>query len=510
MNLNNETQKIGFCETVYESVAEQSLDADIALPDYCPEIQRILKCTVTTGITSAQNNSGRVTADGNAVVRIIYVGDNGKISGYEQSYPVQKFIESSKITSDSAVSVTVRTDYINCRAVNPRRIDIRAMLSFCFKAVKKRDDEILCSSEGAGIQTLTSEYDFASLTGVCEKSFNLGEVIEIPEGKSTVSRIMNISACAVSNDAKIINNKALIKGECIVKIYYIGENNSEVETAEHSMPISQIVELDGINENSVCSIRLSVSSCEGIVKADASGDMRLVEIDSRISVNIVAFEEIPLNLIRDTYSTEYEVRKTPKSMELLSFNGRFDTAFTNKIVLESIGVSVECVLAVWCTDLRYNFTAKDDKCIVSGTYLATVIYKDSENNSSVIQKPVDFDYSVNMNNRAERIVCHGSAQITACSCAVSGDSRLELKTEILVSGITLSSVIKNYIGSIEISGDSAKREKDCALTIYYCEKGESIWNIARRYGTTVDAIMNENGFSSDVTENDGMMLIPRA
>lgn len=510
MNLNNETQKIGFCETVCESAAEQSLDADIALPDYCPEIQRILKCTVTAGITSVQNNSGRVTADGNAVIRIIYVGDNGKISGYEQSYPVQKFIESSKITSDSAVSVSVRTDYVNCRAVNPRRIDIRAMLSFCFKAVKKRDDEILCSSDGAGIQTLATEYDFASLTGVCEKSFSIGEVLEIPDGKSPVSRIMNISACAVANDLKIINNKALVKGECTVKIYYIGENSCEVESAEHSMPISQIVELEGLNENSLCSVRLSVCSCEGIVKADSSGDMRLIDIDARISVCIVAFDEMPINLIGDAYSTEYEVRNTPKSMELLSFNGKFDTAFTNKIVLESIGVSVDCVLAVWCTDLRYNFTAKDDKCIVSGTYLATVIYKDTENNMAVIQKPVDFDCSVKMNGKSERIVCHGSAQISACSCAVSGDSRLELKTEILISGIILSSEIKKYIGTIEISSDSARREKDCALTIYYCEKGESIWNIARRYGTTVDAIMNENGIACDVTENDGMMLIPRA
>ena len=509
MNLNNETQKIGFCETVYESAAEQSLDADITLPDYCPEIQRIVKCNVTTGITAVLNNSGRVTADGNAVIRIIYVGDNGKISGYEQSYPIQKFIESSKITSDSAVSVTVRTDYVNCRAVNPRRIDIRAMFSFCFKAIKKRDDEILCSSDGAGIQTSAKEFDFASLTGVCEKSFSIGEVVEIQSGKSSVSRIMNISACAIANDVKIINNKALIKGECTVKIYYIAENSGDVESAEHSMPISQIVELDGINENSVCSIRLSVSSCDSVVKADAAGEMRLIDIDTRISVCLLAFDEVPLNLINDAYSTEYEVRNTTKSMELLTLNGMLDTAFTNKIVLESIGVTVDSVLAVWCTDLRYNFTAKEDKCVISGTYLATVIYRDSENNVSVIQKPVDFDYSVNMNEKSERIVCHGFAQISACSCSVSGDSRLELKTEIFVSGLVLSSAIQKYIGSIEIPGDSM-REKDCALTIYYCEKGESIWNIAKKYGTTVDAVMNENGFACDVTEHDGMMLIPRA
>lgn len=509
MNFNCETVKLGFCETVYETTAEQSLDADISLPDYCPEIQRILKCTVSPEITGVQNNSGRITADANAVVRILYIGDNGKVSGYEQSYPVQKFIESSKITSETAVNVTAKTDYVNCRAVNPRRIDIRGMISFCFKAVKKRDEEVLCSSDGAGIQTLTSEHKFSSLIGVCERPFNIGEVIEIPNEKNAASQIVNISVCAFSGDTKIINNKALIKGECNVKIYYISDESCAIEAVEHSMPISQITELEGINENCEHVLKLGVSSCEGILKADSAGDMRLIELNVRLTAYLAAFEEISLTLITDAYSTEYEIRNTPKSLEILSFNGDFNTSFTNKVVLESIGVSVDCVLAVWCSDLRCSFTAKEDKCIASGTYLATIVYRDSENQTGVIQKPVDFEYSVKMNEKAERISCHGSAQISGCSCTVTGDSRLELKTELIISGKILSCSVRKYIGSVEISGDNSKREKSCALTIYYCEKGESLWNIARKYGTTVDAVMLENNINCDVTEKAGMMLIPR-
>lgn len=508
MNLNCETVKLGFYETVYETAAEQSLDADISLPDYCPEIQRILRCTVNPCLTGIQNNSGRVTADVNAVVRILYVGDNGKISGYEQSYPLQKFIESSKIASDSAVSVTVKTDYVNSRAVNPRRIDIRAMMSFCFKAVRKHDEDIMCSSDGAGVQTVTSEYDFVSLVGVCERPFSIGEVIEIPSDKSAASQIINISACAICNENKIINNKALIKGECILKIYYIGEDGGTIESVEHSMPVSQITELDGLTEDNMHSLRISVLSCEGILRADSSGSMRLLELNVRLSANLSAFSEIPLTLITDAYSTECEIRNTPKSMEILSYNGKFDTAFTNKVVLESIGVSVDCVIAVWCSDLRYNFSPKDNDCVISGTYLATIVYKDSENQYGIIQKPVDFDYSVRMNNRCERIVCHASAQISGCSCAVTGDSRLELKTELVLSGIILEGSIHKYIGSIEKTGELNKKDKSCALTIYFCDKGEKIWDIAKKYSTTVDAVMLENNLDSDITEKAGMMLIP--
>ena len=93
---------------------------------------------------------------------------------------------------------------------------------------------------------------------------------------------------------------------------------------------------------------------------------------------------------------------------------------------------------------------------------------------------------------------------------MTGDSRLELKSEIAVSGIVLSSCMKKYISSIEISEGSEKHEKSCALTIYFCEKGESLWNIARRYNTTVEAIIQENEGISETVDENRMMLIPGA
>lgn len=509
MNLNCETQKAGFCESVFESTAEQSLDADISLPDYCPEIQRILRCTVTPNITSVQNNSGRVTADVSAVVRVLYVGENGNAAAYEQSYPLQKFIESNKITSDSAVSVTVNTDYVNCRAVNPRRIDVRGIMTFFFRAVNKREEHILCGAQGAGIQLMTEDCSFASMTGVCERAFPMSEVIELDENREPISHIINTSPCVTAGEVKIINNKALLKGDCTVKIFYLSENGS-VESLEHSMPLSQIVELDGLCEKSISSLRLTVSSCEAAVKSNSSGDMRLVDLNMRISAFMASFEEIPLPVISDAYSTEYEVKNTFKNTEVFEYNDSIDSVFTNKVVFESIGVSVDCVLAVWCSDIKYSFNSKDGNCIASGTYNATVIYRDSEGQTGVIQKPVDFEYSSKLPQNAERITCYGYASILGCSCAVTGDSRLELKTEICVKATVFSCKTKKYISAVEILYEHAKNEKPCALTIYFCNSGESLWSIAKRYATTVDAIMLENSIDSDTVDGCRMLMIPSA
>lgn len=508
MNLKCETQNLGFCESVFETTAEQSIDADFSLPDYCPEIRKILRCSVTTNIASVQNSSGRVTADGNAIVRLLYVGENGKTAAHEQSYPVQKIVESNRIVSDSAVSVCVNTDYVNCRAVNSRRVDVRAMLTFVFKVLNKREENILCNAEGAGIQLMNDEFNFASMTGVCEKTFAMSEVVELDNEKNPVSKIINVSSSVATGDVKIINNKALLKGDCIVKIYYIAEDSCALESVEHSMPVSQIVELEGLNEKSIYNLKMNVCSCEAVPKADSSGNMRLIDLNIRISAFLISFEETSVSLISDSYSTDYDIKASKRNMEMFEYSDKFNTTFINKVVLESIGVSVDCVLAVWCSEIKYSFSSKDDKCITSGTYQATVIYRDSENNIGIIQKPVDFEYSAKLSRRPERIVCYGSASVAACSCSVDGESRLELKTEIMLSGIVMSSFNKKYISSIELSEDSAKHEKSCALTIYYCDKGEDVWDIARRYNTTVDVVMAENDLSDRIVNCNRMMLIP--
>lgn len=64
-------------ELIYEGSVEQSVDSDLTLPDYCPDILRILKCTVTPRVTGSQVSGERITVDGTVLVRLIYVGEDG-------------------------------------------------------------------------------------------------------------------------------------------------------------------------------------------------------------------------------------------------------------------------------------------------------------------------------------------------------------------------------------------------------------------------------------------------
>ncbi len=508
MKFNAETKMLGFYETDFESTAEQSVEADISLPDYCPEIKRILKCTVTADILSVQNSEEKISVQGNAVVRVLYIGDNDKLSAYEQNYPIQKTVGSEKHRAGSSVTVKAVTDYVNCRAVSSRRLDIRGMLTFVFKSVRKREEPVLTCADGNGIQILSGDYSYADLKTLTEKAFFLTEVIELPTEKPVIGRIINSSAYISVLEKKIINNKMLLKGDCYIKLYYLSENEASVECTEHSIPVSQIIEAEGINEACDSFLNLNITACEAVSKVDSSGDTKLIDINIRVSACVIAFENSNLNLISDAYSTECETRNSFKSIDILSLNTSSDNSFTNKVVLESIGVSVESVHAVWCSDIRYNYNLKDNKCFLSGNYQVTVIYRDAEKQFGVIQKPVEFEYSVALKNSCERIVCYPMIQLCGCTCAVTGESKLEIKTEISASLYILSSGIVKYVNEIDVLEGKNSEKENCALTVYFSDENEKIWNIAKRYGTTVEAIMEENGLDCVCLTEKKTLLIP--
>ena len=49
----------------------------------------------------------------------------------------------------------------------------------------------------------------------------------------------------------------------------------------------------------------------------------------------------------------------------------------------------------------------------------------------------------------------------------------------------------NIIDSIEESGE--REEQDYSIIIYIVKKGDSLWNIAKEFGSTVDSIARVNG-----------------
>jgi len=503
------TQAIGMNEITYEGGVEQQVDSDITLPDYCPDIQRILKCSITPKITGVQTAGDRVTADGAALVKIVYVCENGKVRCFEQNYPFSKFVEMKNIVDSSCVFVRAKTDYANCRAISPRRADVHGMITVTFRALRKKEEKIVCGAEGAGIQLKKQNFCAASVIGDVERAFPMSEVIEIGQSKPPAAQIIRCNAVAVLNDVKVINNKLLLKGELLLNILYCADTKeNEIETFDHSMPISQIIELEGITEDCDCDTRLFVTAVDVCPKADSSGEMRLLDISARVCADIHASTRMEIPVVSDAYSTRHELKMDHKTVDFLKLADMMNDAFMAKSALDLSGMGVSSLLDIWCGDPTGTAYVRDDELIVSGTLTVHILYKDKDSQPGYAERQIGFENKRSLKAPITRLICEPTLIVTACGYNMSGENKVDIRVELNVNGAVYSMDSDRLITAMEPNELQEKKSGSSALTIYFPGPGEHVWEIARKYNTTIESVMQENNLASDILDGNAMLLIP--
>ena len=506
MDFNMEKQGVNRMEIVYEASAEQPVDCDVTLPDYCPDIMRILRCTITPGIATAGASGDRITAEGTAVVRVIYVSDSGRISCYEQTVPFSKSVNVSGLGEDVCVRAAASTQYCNCRAVNQRRADIHGCIAISFTATAIKKQEILCGVNGAGVQLKKKSMKVSDMICRLEKMFVLNEVKELDEDSPAVLRILHTRACARVSEVKAITNKILLKGEVWGKITYCTEDG-QVCCVEHTMPISQIIEAEGIDENTNNCVHLDVCSFETVPKADSAGEMKLMDITARVTAFVTACCEKELETVCDAYSTEYEADCEKQMMSLETLSGTFSDICLCRGTIEA-PEAVADITDVWCTGVTEKAFIVSGKVKISGSLSLCVLYQSADSQPCMAEKAIDYEYERDVSIQGANARCEPWVYPGECVASAAGSGKIEIKAEINISAEIYEVSEDRIISNITVDESKARQSTAAALTIYYSEEGESVWNIARRYNTTVEAVMNENNLDSETVGSRRMLLIP--
>ena len=101
---------------------------DFTLPDYLPEIRRIVSCTGTVLPESRYMDRGEIVLSGLAVGSVCYIGDNGKLcafpAGGEYSTRLPVTGHNTAELSADAMTVSTYLESASCRAMGPRQLVI--------------------------------------------------------------------------------------------------------------------------------------------------------------------------------------------------------------------------------------------------------------------------------------------------------------------------------------------------------------------------------------------------
>lgn len=504
-------ENIFFNSVIFDGCQEQPIDLDFNLPDYCPDIQKLLKCQITPKINSKAISGDRLDIDGTAHIMLLYLdAERKRVRCCEHTSPFSTSVNIKSSPTNAVATTTIKTEYVNCRAVTSRRIDIHGAFSLCVKVFTKDSFEIVSDINNDDLQLKKIPVNVSNFSGLGQSIFVVNETIDIANGSNNAEGLLRTDAKAIINDFTPISNKLMIKGDIVVKILYLTNvDNGDTEIIEHTIPFSQVVDTDGITETSSACVSLDILTHNVRIKSDMSGDDNLFEFDAKLCATVFSYNDTEINIIDDVYSTVYELDVNYKQININQLIDTLNETFIDKGEIQLGDNNISKIIDIWNDNLSINYSQDNEGINIFGKLNVCILAYDNENTPFYAERSADFNHQVTKYQLPDNITANLSATVTSISYRITGDNSLEVKAELKVTAPLFKSNTHKTVNEIATNQDKERcKDTNAALNLYYADKNERIWDIAKEYCTSVEAIKSENDISDDIITSRCMLLIP--
>lgn len=487
---------------------EQSIAAEANLPDYFPEITRVLKCTLEPKIYAFKNLTEKVLVEGAAEYRVFYLGEENHLRSYTQTIPFQKTMECT-LPAEAFLHAESKTEYVNCRVLLPRKLEIRGAVSIRLLAETLEEQQILSDCTGCGTEIQKETHSISDLIAYTCVLYPLSETLELSETKPDILELLRTDADAELQSYKLISGKILLKGNLLLKVTYITSQNPQtVESMTYTVPFSQILELAGAKEKAFANCRLKISALDVYPKEDGSGNVRLLDLKVVMGADISVYEEKECTVLLDAYSTQYDLKIQNQTVAMLRAKDTIKDTYLLKTKFP-LHQPIAKVLSARYGHFTFTDEIKENVLHIHGELPLELVLQTPEGEVECLEHKakVEYEHAVPM---GENVAIDVSFVPCGMEYVLNASEHLDLRVEFSMEAFLFAQQLKTVLSSVALSEQKTETEKYAPLTLYFANAQETLWNIARHYNTTVLKIQQENNLQTDILEQKCTLFIPRA
>lgn len=494
MELCKEYKPICFYENSQSFCENFDLDFQENLPQYLDDIERIVKCSIECAVTNYSIHDNKLNIHGKASITLCYVNNEecALSTTFEEDF--SKSVDIKSNDKPSFANVKLRCKYSNFRLINQRRIDVCA--SLCADICIYSSIETRCLTNCKNSFVKESKLDFLETRDAGTSNLDFDETV-ILSADSQIKNIVNSYVTCFLDDVKIVKEKMLVKLNVQASIVYLNDDNC-IEKYIHKFSLSKIIDVKDFDGESKAFVNCCVSSIYLKTLSNEDNALNKIEIISNIAINYCLISQKQENVITDSYLPHYDTNSdltkiTLKSNPIFYSDSRTDelmfTSEKNIIeVLDIKPVISECVVS---------------ESVIKANVLLSVLFYDD--NSRLCSFEESQELSILLNDYK----CCGDSNINIISFdyILKGSNEIALRLNYSYTAYLYE--IKNVEFLTDIYLGEEKEDLNIPeLTLYFADKGEDVWNIAKKFSTDMSLIMRENSLSTETIENKMVLLVP--
>ena len=474
------------------------------VPDYLPDIARIVDASGCLFLRSREIADGKAQVSGMVRMTLLYVAEDAQgMKSFEYTLPLDETIEGRALSGSADSCLDGRLCSCEVRMLNPRKVFTRvnveltltpyvpASLSVC-SGVKEQ--------EAYKIETLCEKKDIGIIRAIREKDFTFSDEVLLSGTKEPIQELLRTKCALRVTDCKSIGNKIVLKGVARLDAIYLDESGN-LASMSSELPFSQI--LDGLaEEEGETTVRASLrlTGAEIHVGSESEPDNnRAISLRLYISAFTAVREVKSVCCVADLYSTAYDLTAKTETVELCDSAA---LVLREQLVREKIetGAEVQTVLATDVIFSSAGVSGGGESASLRATANLRVLYLD-ENAVPLLSE-----------RRSEVLLetdLPGSGQARVQDM-YAGEIAASVRFPVTFAVSVAETPRYPCLQSLEAEECGKKDENVPSLVLRAMKQGERLWDIAKLYRTTVEAILAANELKEESAAVIGkLLLIPR-
>ena len=511
--------KLHSCTTFASAQSQITLDDDYNVPDYRPDIVKVLKEKGELHFDEAKAAAGAAWLKGRLVFRVLYRSDqeNGKISCLKGEIPFQEKLNMDGVQEYDVIQASGEIEDLTIGVIHSRKISVRAVILLKTEEPREKEDELCVGIEADdGCEKRYRNTNILQLLCMKRDQCRQKSEITLPSSKPNVQEILWKSLEIRYLDTKMGQDGVKLSGEVLISVLYQEEEETDrVQWYEMVIPLDCGVECDaGTEADIIYKVKARPASMELEVKPDYDGEERVLVLELVMNLDIRVWKEQEISMLEDVYSLKKEIipvctgvtlhhisvkndsqcrlteqmelaESQEKILQICSCEG---TVHLESTELTEQGVRAEGILV---TELLY-ITTDDQMPIGSAGEIypfEQLIEIPQQTARTECNKPEELEALERKNKLQTELDC----RISQLSAVMLDQDHVEIKA---VIGLDLLAFEQEQIDNItdtrEEPLDMEQLQKRPGLVGYIAKDGDSFWSIAKENHTTVEDILRDN------------------
>lgn len=509
MSLNIERKSLNLNKCSVNKNVSAWVEQDIIVPDSKPDAVKVVTVMATPYINNVENMENKIKVNGKINYFIIYnVNDEKFISrGLYVSYPYTEVLEVGNIDKDSIINIVPVCKNIIYSLPNERKISTKCEIVFKITAKNQVVTELINKfSDEDMIECKMCKGKFNNIKQ-CKKSIIASkEDVMLPKDSNQMFEILKVEPKIKNTEYKESYNKIMVKGDIEAVLLYLSDSSdNQINKVNVTIPFSSMIELDNIRDNSKFDIGYILQDFD--IKINPDIDSRTLNASFQIEANVTMFEDEEVEYVDDFYSQTRELKYNENRVQVVKKDinvlKRIDIKENiNNIIPEDLKLIDYNIDTSFVTTETVNNTVT-----VGGTIKLNLLLQDT-NTYELESKSVDV--IINEKFELENVSDPQNVYVdiidkngTVTQNGEDVEMRLILDVGAFVEDVADMNVI-DKIEELELDLSNIN-----SINIYIVKPGDTLWNIAKKYKTSVDKIVMTNNIENpdSISVGDKLLII---